>query len=203
MTYANDEMTMVLAIPDNPVKIIAPGRFRDDRGWFSEPYNEKRALALGLDCRFVQDKHSLSYATGTLRGIHFQVPPHGQSKLVRCVRGRILDIAVDLRKGSPTFAKSVCSELSAENGCQIFMPVGFGHAFLTLEPDTEVLYKVTDYYAPRCDGGIRWNDGDIAIDWPLTGARPQLSAKDKKLPFLRDFDSPFDYDGRPLAPLDY
>jgi dTDP-4-dehydrorhamnose 3,5-epimerase len=155
-----------------------------------------------LDYHFVQDNHSLSRVQGTLRGIHFQTPPHGQDKLVRCVRGRILDVAVDLRRGSPTFGHWVSLELSAENGRQLFVPIGFGHGFVTLEPDTEVIYKVTDYYAPECDGGIRWNDPAIGVDWQLAGAGPQLSAKDEKLPFLQDFESPFEYDGRPLAPLE-
>jgi dTDP-4-dehydrorhamnose 3,5-epimerase len=187
----------------NPVRIVTPRRFGDDRGWFSETYNEKSYHAIGLNHRFVQDNHSLSRARGTLRGIHFQTPPHGQHKLVRCVRGRILDIAVDLRGSSPTYGKWVGAELSAENGRQLFVPIGFGHAFLTLEPDTEVIYKVTDYYAPECDGGIRWNDPDIGVEWDLSGAEPQLSNKDSALPFLRDFDSPFAYDGRPLTQLEY
>jgi dTDP-4-dehydrorhamnose 3,5-epimerase len=187
----------------HPVKIITPRRFGDDRGWFSETYNEKSFHALGLDYRFVQDNHSMSRATYTLRGIHFQTPPHGQDKLVRCVRGRILDIAVDLRMGSPTYGKWVGAELSAENGRQLFVPIGFGHAFLTLEPDTEVIYKVTDYYAPECDGGLRWDDPDIGVEWNMTGGEPKLSGKDAILPLLRDFQSPFPYDGSPLAPLEY
>ena len=186
----------------NPVKIVTPKRFGDARGWFSETYTERNFRALGLDYHFVQDNHSLSRVQGTLRGIHFQTPPHGQDKLVRCVRGRILDVAVDLRRGSPTFGHWVSLELSAENGRQLFVPIGFGHGFVTLEPDTEVIYKVTDYYAPECDGGIRWNDPAIGVDWQLDGAGPQLSAKDEKLPFLQDFESPFEYDGRPLAPLE-
>jgi dTDP-4-dehydrorhamnose 3,5-epimerase len=186
----------------DPVKIVTPKRFGDARGWFSETYTERNFRALGLDYHFVQDNHSLSRVQGTLRGIHFQTPPHGQDKLVRCVRGRILDVAVDLRRGSPTFGHWVSLELSAENGRQLFVPIGFGHGFVTLEPDTEVIYKVTDYYAPECDGGIRWNDSAIGVDWQLAGAGPQLSAKDEKLPFLQDFESPFEYDGRPLAPLE-
>ena len=193
---------MAQQLSENPVRIITPRRFGDDRGWFSETYNEKSFLALGLDYRFVQDNHSLSRAVGTLRGIHFQAPPHGQDKLVRCVRGRILDIAVDLRRGSPTYGNWVAAELSAVNGRQLFVPIGFGHAFLTREPDTEVIYKVTDYYSPECDGGIRWSDPDIGVDWSLGGDQPQLSQKDENLPFLREFDSPFAYDGRPLTPLE-
>jgi dTDP-4-dehydrorhamnose 3,5-epimerase len=187
---------------NNPVKIMQPRRFGDDRGWFSEVFKEKDFPAIGGQGRFVQDNHSLSRAVGTLRGIHFQAPPHGQDKLVRCLRGRILDFAVDLRRGSPTYGNWVVAELSAENGTQLLVPIGFGHAFLTLEPDTEVAYKVTDYYAPECDGGIRWNDPDIAIDWQLNGAAPQLSPKDGVLPLLKDFDTPFAYDGNPLLPLE-
>ncbi len=186
----------------NPVRLLQPRRFGDDRGWFSETFKEREFSELGGLGRFVQDNHSLSRAVGTLRGIHFQTPPHAQDKLVRCLRGRIFDIAVDLRGGSPTFGQWVGAELSAENGKQLFVPVGFGHAFLTLEPDAEVIYKVTDYYAPASDGGIRWNDPDIAVDWGLGTGGPQLSPKDEILPMLRDFVTPFAYDGRPLLPLE-
>jgi dTDP-4-dehydrorhamnose 3,5-epimerase len=186
----------------NPVRLLQPRRFGDDRGWFSETFKEREFSELDGLGRFVQDNHSLSCVVGTLRGIHFQTPPHAQDKLVRCVRGSILDIAVDLRGGSPTFGKWVGAELSAENGKQLFVPVGFGHAFLTLEPDTEVIYKVTDYYAPANDGGIRWNDPDIAVDWNLGANVPQLSPKDEILPLLRDFVTPFAYDDRPLLPLE-
>jgi dTDP-4-dehydrorhamnose 3,5-epimerase len=186
----------------NPIRLLQPRRFGDDRGWFSETFKEKELLGLGIDVHFVQDNHSLSRTVGTLRGIHFQRPPHAQDKLVRCVRGGIFDIAVDLRKGSSTYGKWVGAELTADNGRQLFVPVGFGHAFMTLEPDTEVIYKVTDYYAPECDGGVRWNDPDIAVAWPAAVETPQLSAKDAVLPFLKDFDSPFADDGAPLLQLD-
>lgn len=187
---------------ESPVKIVQPRRLVDGRGWFSETYKEKDFSTLSGGARFVQDNHSFSRSAGTLRGVHFQVPPHAQDKLVRCVRGRIFDIAVDLRSGSPTFGQWVGSELSAENGKQLFIPVGFGHAFLTLEPDTEVFYKVTDYYAPECDRGIRWDDADIAIDWKLGTNLPRLSPKDGKLPFLRDFVTPFIYNDKPLRSLE-
>lgn len=177
-------------IPD--VILINPKRFSDNRGWFAETYNQKVAESFGIDQPFVQDNHSLSLQTGTLRGFHFQAPPHEQAKLVRCVRGRILDVAVDLRIGSPSYARYVSAELSAENGRQLFIPEGFAHAFLTLEPDTEVIYKVTDFYAPESDGGVRWNDETIAFPWP-TG-KPLLSAKDENLPKLDDKRSPFVYD---------
>lgn len=182
-----------------PVSLITPKRFGDDRGWFTETFNARNFARVGIAEPFVQDNHSLSRPVGTLRGLHFQTPPHGQAKLVRCIRGRILDVAVDVRRGSPTYGRHVAAELSAENGEQLFIPVGFAHGFVTLEPDTEVTYKVTDFYAPECDGGIRWNDPDIGIDWPLAAASgPVLSPKDEKLPFLKDFDSPFPYDGVPM-----
>lgn len=184
----------------SPVQLIEPRRFGDARGWFTEVYNEAAFAARGIDCRFVQDNHSLSVPAFTLRGLHFQTPPHGQDKLVRCIRGRIYDVAVDVRAGSPTYGKWVGAELSAENGHQLFVPVGFAHAFLTLEPDCEVTYKVSDLYAPDCDGGIAWDS--VGIDWPLpAGTTPELSVKDAALPPLADFESPFAYDGRPLAPL--
>ena len=184
----------------NPVQLIEPRRFADARGWFSEVYSEPAFASRGIACRFVQDNHSLSRAAFTLRGLHFQTPPHAQDKLVRCVRGRIFDVALDVRRGSPTYGRWVGAELSAENGRQLFVPVGFAHAFLTLDPDCEVTYKVSDVYAPQCDGGVRWDSA--GIDWPIpAGTAPELSAKDERLPTLAEFDSPFPYDGRPLGPL--
>lgn len=192
------------------VQLIRPMRHGDDRGWFTETYNRDTFAAIGIDCAFVQDNHSLSVPAFTLRGLHFQTPPRGQDKLVRCIRGRIFDVAVDVRKGSPTYSQWVGAELSAENGYQLFVPIGFAHGFLTLEPDCEVAYKCSDTYAPEHDGGIRWDDPTPkalggeggGIDWPLpAGTSPELSVKDTKLTLLTDFDSPFPYDGRPLAPL--
>lgn len=165
-----------------------------------ETYNSRALAAEGFDTPFVQDNLSLSRPVGTLRGIHFQTPPHGQDKLVRCARGRILDVAVDLRRDSPTYGRWVGAELSADNGRQLLVPIGFGHAFVTLEPDCEVAYKCTALYAPGSDGGVRWDDPAIGIDWPLEG-EPVLSDKDRVQPLLTDFDSPFDYDGRPLLSL--
>lgn len=185
-----------------PVVRIIPRRFEDPRGWFSETYQRDRFKAAGIDADFVQDNQSLSRPAGTLRGIHFQTPPHTQAKLVRCLKGRIWDVAVDLRRGSPTYGQWVATELTAARGEQLYVPAGFGHAFLTLEPDTEVAYKTSDFYAPDCDGGIAWDDPDLAISWPLPGAAPGLSEKDAKLPRLKDFVSPFAYDGRPLQLLD-
>ena len=183
------------------VKVIKTRRFGDDRGWFSETYSASKMATAGIDAVFVQDNQSYSAFTGTIRGLHFQRPPHAQGKLVRCLKGRIMDYAVDVRRGSPTFGQYVAAELSAENGDQLFVPVGYAHAFVTLEPDTEVAYKVTDVYAPDCDGGIVWDDPDIGIDWPLPETGAVLSDKDRILPRLADFDSPFEYDGYPLQPL--
>jgi dTDP-4-dehydrorhamnose 3,5-epimerase len=174
------------------VLLLEPRKFGDSRGFFSEVFNAKLLSEHVGSLDFVQDNHSLSQKKGTLRGIHFQAPPFAQDKLVRCVRGSILDIAVDLRRGSPTFGKSVTAELSADNWRQLFVPKGFGHAFLTLCEDVEVIYKVSDYYAPEHDGGIIWNDPDLAIAWGL-GAhdKVELSAKDALLPLLENFETPF------------
>lgn len=184
-------------------QLIKPRRFGDARGWFTEVYSKRAFTALGIEDEFVQDNHSLSAPRHTLRGLHFQRPPYAQAKLVRCVRGRILDIAVDVRAGSPTYGQYVAAQLSEENGYQLFVPTGFAHGFLTLEENCEVTYKVTDFYAPDCDGGLRWNDPTLAIDWSLpAGMEPELSDRDRALPLLADFDSPFPYDGQPLSPLD-
>ncbi len=186
----------------SPVQLILPRRHGDARGWFTETYNRDTFAGLGIDCIFVQDNHSLSAPPFTLRGLHFQTPPRAQDKLVRCIRGRIFDVAVDIRDGSPTRGQWVGAELSAENGLQLFVPVGFAHGFLTLEPDCEVVYKCSDTYAPDHDAGIAWDDRAVGIDWPLpAGTLPELSAKDGVQPLLADFASPFAYDGRPLLPL--
>jgi dTDP-4-dehydrorhamnose 3,5-epimerase len=183
-------------------RIIEPRRHGDARGWFTETYSEPAFAALGITCRFVQDNHSLSVPAWTLRGLHFQSPPRGQDKLVRCIRGRIFDVAVDVRSRSPTLGQWVGAELSADNGRQLFVPIGFAHGFLTLEPGCEVVYKCSDTYAPDHDAGIAWNDPAIGIAWPLpAGTTPELSAKDQRLPRLADFTSPFPYDGTPLTPL--
>jgi dTDP-4-dehydrorhamnose 3,5-epimerase len=189
---------MIVTTTDIPeVLLIEPKRFGDNRGFFSEVFNAKLLAAHIGEATFVQDNHSLSQKQGTLRGIHFQSPPFAQDKLVRCVKGAILDIAVDLRRGSPHFGKYVSAELSADNWRQLFVPKGFGHAFLTLTPNTEVIYKVTDYYAPDHDGGIIWNDPNLAIAWGLNGGEEvELSAKDRSLPFFADFNTPFSYEPR-------
>lgn len=182
-------------------KRIVPARHGDARGWFVESYNRRALAALGIDCDFVQDNHSYSAKRGTLRGIHYQRAPHGQAKLVRCLVGAIWDVAVDLRAGSPTYGKWVAATLTAAGGEQLFVPVGFGHGFVTLTDDVEVAYKASDYYAPECEGGIVWNDPDLAVAWPLDGLEPVLAGKDTLLPRLAEWESPFAYDGQPLLEL--
>jgi dTDP-4-dehydrorhamnose 3,5-epimerase len=173
------------------VKIITPKKFGDHRGFFSEVYNRKAFAEAGLDLEFVQDNHSLSAQVGTLRGLHFQSHPFAQDKLVRVIRGRILDIAVDIRKSSPTFGQHVAVELSAENWKQLLIPIGFAHGFVTLEPDTEVIYKVTNYYSAANDLGLAWDDPDIGVAWPVPPEGPVLSDKDRKHPRLRDLPPVF------------
>lgn len=185
-----------------PVKLLSPNRFADDRGWFSEVFVDRKLAASGISNAFCQENQSLSRQVGTVRGIHFQTPPHAQAKLVRCVAGALWDLAVDLRASSPTYGRWVAATLTADNGKQLFIPAGFGHAFITLAPNTEVIYKVDDYYAPECDGGILWSDPDLAVAWPIAaGTTPLLSEKDNKLPKLAEWLSPFTYDGEPLQPL--
>lgn len=170
--------------------LVTPKRFDDTRGFLSETYNARAFAQAGIAHNFVQDNHSRSAEAGTIRGLHFQVSPHAQTKLVRVARGRILDVTVDLRRGSPSFGQHLTVELSAENWSQILIPEGFAHGFCTLEPDTDVIYKATDFYAPECDGGILWNDPALAIKWPdCAGAR--ISTKDTILPRLSEFESPF------------
>jgi dTDP-4-dehydrorhamnose 3,5-epimerase len=181
--------------------MIVPKRHVDARGWFSEIFLEKRLYELGITCRFVQDNLASSKQAGTLRGLHFQLPPSAQAKLVTVLRGRILDVAVDVRAGSPTFGKHVATELSAETGRQVYIPVGFAHGYLTLEDDVVLMYKVSDYYAPAYDGGIRWSDPQLAIPWLFKEADIFTSDKDRRLPLLKDFASPFVYDGHPLETL--
>lgn len=164
--------------------IIEPDVFGDNRGFFMESWNKKKMAEVGLDYDFVQDNHSKSTVKGTLRGIHFQKGDKAQAKLVRCVKGAVLDVAVDLRRNSPTFKQWVGVELSEENKKQLLIPRGFGHAFLTLTDDVEFLYKADNYYAPEADAGIRWNDPDIGVKWGVEN--PILSGKDKKNPFLKD-----------------
>ena len=178
-----------LQIPD--VKLITPTRFFDERGFFSETYSRKRLIEAGIDADFVQDNHSLSSARGIVRGLHFQIQPHVQAKLLRVTRGAIFDVALDIRRGSPTYGQHVSSVLSADNWAQLWIPVGFAHGFCTLEPDTEVLYKATGYYAPECSRGIRWNDPALAIAWPVSADKVMLSETDRLLPPLADTRTEF------------
>ncbi len=166
------------------VKLLTPRRFEDDRGFFSEVYNSRAFADAGLELAFVQDNHSLSLEAGTVRGLHFQTPPFSQDKLVRVVRGAILDVAVDLRRGSKTFGRHVMAELSSRNWRQMFVPKGFAHGFVTLEPATEVLYKVTSFYSPAHDAGLAFDDPELGIDWGLDPAQAILSPKDRRHPPL-------------------
>lgn len=176
------------------VLVIEPRRFGDDRGFFCETWNRKSAAANGLDLDFVQDNQSLSSARGTVRGLHYQAPPYAQAKLVRCGRGSVWDVAVDIRVGSPTYGQWTGVELSAENGRQLFVPVGFLHGFSTLTDDCEVLYKCSDFYAPYADGSVRFDSASLAIDWQLGSAKPVLSAKDADAPDFDAWTSPFNWE---------
>ncbi|MCA1406677.1 dTDP-4-dehydrorhamnose 3,5-epimerase [Ensifer sp. IC3342] len=164
---------------------ILPRRIGDERGFFSETWNARQFAEHGIALNFVQDNHSYSASRGVLRGLHYQLPPYAQDKLVRVVKGAVFDVAVDIRRGSPTFAKWVAIEISARRWNQLLVPKGFAHGFLTLEPDTEVIYKVTNPYSPAHDRAIRFDDRDIAIAWPLPAAELQLSEKDRTAPQLR------------------
>jgi dTDP-4-dehydrorhamnose 3,5-epimerase len=178
-----------LAIPE--VKLLTPRKFGDDRGFFSETYNARTLAGIGIHDTFVQDNHSLSGPVGTVRGLHFQKPPHPQAKLVRVVRGRIFDVAVDIRHGSPTYGQWVGVDLSAENWQQLYIPAGFAHGFCTLESDTEVCYKTSDFYEPRLDAGLHWLDPAFEITWPVSPAAATLSPKDQSLPCLTEVSPAF------------
>lgn len=173
-----------LALPD--VLLITPRRHGDARGWFAETWSRRAFEAAGLDLDFVQDNQSFNAEAGTVRGLHFQMAPHPQTKLVRCLRGAILDVAVDVRPGSPSFGQWVSATLSAEGGEQLLVPRGFAHGFCTLTENCEIAYKVDGLYAPQTEGGILWNDPELGIDWPVTAERAILSDKDKVLPKLKD-----------------
>ena len=178
------------ALPE--VLLIEPQRFGDARGFFSESWNKSRMAEHGVDVDFVQDNHSLSSAVGTVRGLHFQAPPHAQAKLVRCGRGALLDVAVDIRKGSPTYGHWVAEELTFENGKQLFVPEGFAHGFITREPDTEIIYKCNAYYSPEDDGAVLWNT--CGVNWGFEGT-PHLSDKDRAATPFATFNSPFVWEG--------
>jgi dTDP-4-dehydrorhamnose 3,5-epimerase len=176
--------TTKLALPD--VILVRPTRFGDDRGFFSETYHQAKWSAGGIGCTFVQDNHSLSRPAGTVRGLHYQLAPHAQDKLVRVVRGRILDVAVDIRRSSPTFGRHVSAELTASGGEQMFVPAGFAHGFVTLDPDTEVVYKCSGEYRPEAERGIRWNDPALGIDWRIETENATLSGRDAVHPYLAE-----------------
>ena len=177
------------AIP--AVKVLRPKKLGDHRGFFSETYNKKTLAALGIHLEFVQDNQSLSAEKGTIRGLHFQTPPFAQDKLVRVVQGSILDVAVDLRKNSPTFGKHVSVVISAKEWNQILVPIGFAHGICTLEPNTELIYKVSNYYSPEHDKGLLWNDPALGIHWPVQESEAILSDKDKKQPRLSELKELF------------
>ncbi|MDY5717316.1 MAG: dTDP-4-dehydrorhamnose 3,5-epimerase [Selenomonas sp.] len=166
------------------VFVLEPQVFGDARGWFMESWSQRKMHDAGIDVQFVQDNQSFSAQKGTLRGLHYQLNPMCQAKLLRCTRGKIFDVAVDIRKGSPQYGKWVGVELSAENKKQLFIPRGFAHGFITLTDDVEVQYKADNYYAPECDGNIRWDDPDIGVEWPLKPVI--LSEKDSKAPLLKE-----------------
>ncbi|NDV89027.1 dTDP-4-dehydrorhamnose 3,5-epimerase [Aurantimonas aggregata] len=180
-----------LALPE--VREIVPQKFGDERGWFAEVYQMRRFAEAGISCEWVQDNQSYSASAYTLRGLHYQEPPFAQDKLVRVLRGKILDVAVDIRRGSPRFGKWVALELSATAFNQIFVPAGFAHGFLTLEPETEVLYKVSAPYSAAHDRSIRWDDPEIGVAWGLADLEPALSTKDRAAPLLRDVEPGFEF----------
>jgi dTDP-4-dehydrorhamnose 3,5-epimerase len=173
------------------VAVVHPKKFVDARGYFVETYNARTYVDAGIAATFVQDNQSLSVERGTIRGLHFQLPPEPQAKLVRVIQGAIFDVAVDLRRGSPTYGRWCAAKLTAEGGEQLFVPRGFAHGFCTLEPDTIVAYKVDGYYAPACDSGFRWDDPVLDIAWPVPPDRVIVSEKDAKLGGFAGFDSPF------------
>jgi dTDP-4-dehydrorhamnose 3,5-epimerase len=175
--------------------LLAPERHGDERGFFSETFRADILAASGIGLTFVQDNHTYSAQKGVLRGLHFQVPPRAQGKLIRCSRGSILDVVVDIRKGSPSFGRHIAVELSAVNWRQLWVPPGFAHGYVTLEADCEVIYKVTEYHAPDCDRGIAWDDPDLRIDWRYLGAEVVVSDRDRKLPRLADTAPAFQFNG--------
>lgn len=178
-----------LTIPD--VKVLSPRKLGDRRGFFSETYSRRSLAKLGIDVEFVQDNHVLSACRGTVRGLHFQMPPRAQGKLVRVVRGSVFDVAVDLRRGSPTYGRHASVVLSAAAWNQVLVPVGFAHGYMTLEPDSEVVYKVSDHYAPAHERGLLWNDPALGIGWPVPEREAVLSDRDRNLPAFAGFETPF------------
>jgi dTDP-4-dehydrorhamnose 3,5-epimerase len=174
-------------------RLFTPTKFGDERGFFSEIYNHRTLQSIIGDIHFVQDNHSLSAKEGTIRGLHFQTPPMAQGKLIRVARGAIFDVAVDIRRASPTYGQHVCAILSSENWQQLWVPAGFAHGFCTLEPDTEVIYKTTEFYSPADERGIFWNDPALGIAWPEVAKNPVLTEKDRRYPALADLPDHFEY----------
>jgi dTDP-4-dehydrorhamnose 3,5-epimerase len=190
-------MPKLAAVPlDIPeVLLITPRKFKDDRGYFTETYQATDFAELGIRCSFVQDNQALSIPSKTVRGLHFQRPPMSQAKLVRVLRGAIFDAVVDIRRGSPTYGRWCVATLTAEGGEQLFVPHGFAHAYCTLEPNTEVFYKVDNLYSKDCDAGLLWNDPTIGITWPIAERDAVVSEKDRNLPLLVNFNTPFQAQG--------
>jgi len=178
------------------VMVVTPARHGDTRGYFSETWNRNKFAEAGIKAGFVQDNESLSATPGTVRGLHYQAPPSAQAKLVRVISGRIRDVVVDVRRGSPGFGKWVAVELSAEAGNQLFVPRGFLHGFVTLTPDTLVQYKVDNFYDATADGSVAWNDPDLGIDWGISPEKATVSAKDAAAPAFKDWTSPFSWETR-------
>jgi len=185
----------VLSSHFRDVMLLRPARHTDSRGFFSEAYSKRAYAEIGIFNEFVQDNHSLSQKRGVIRGLHFQLAPFAQAKLLRVLRGEIFDVVVDIRTKSPTYGQHIATVLSAEDWNQIFIPAGFAHGFCTLKPETEILYKVDHYYSPAHDRGIRWNDPRLGIAWPISGAEAELSEKDRKLPLLAELGHVFSYEG--------
>ena len=175
------------------VLILTPRRFGDARGWFEETWSAAALADAGFTRPFVQDNHAMSGRRGVVRGLHFQAPPRAQDKLLRCARGAILDVAVDIRRGSPTYGRSVAVELSEDNGRQLLVPRGFAHGYLTLSERADVLYKVTDTYAPETEGGLLWSDPALGIDWPVGLEEATVNARDAAWPTLAALHCPFTY----------
>lgn len=192
-TAPGSEIVQIVGTEIPEVKIVSPVRRGDARGFFSEIFREDVLARHGIDARFVQENHSFSVAKGVVRGLHFQTPPTAQAKLVRVAAGAILDVAVDIRAGSPSFGRHVAVVLSSELGNQLFVPEGFAHGFCTLGPDAQVLYKVNRYYSAENDRGLLWNDPALGIDWPVTVAEAVLSDKDRRQPTLADLPPYFRY----------
>jgi len=185
-------MVKVLPTCIPAVKIIRPAKYSDQRGFFSEIYNKRKLAEAGVELEFVQDNHSLSVSKGVVRGLHYQIPPFAQDKLIRVLRGSVLDVAVDLRRGSPTFRQHVSVHLSADNWTQVFIPRGFAHGYATLEPNTEVFYKVSNYYSPESERGLFWADPELGIPWPVSPVEAIVSERDKRFPLFQELRDLFE-----------